>query len=203
VKRKLIVLAVVATIVIVASTMEYNGPVAAVAPDMSALIQGGPEWYARPLILSRVGDPDGIYVVAPGMPQDNQFELVRVSLASGAQRRLRTDIAPPTGFRDCLPVDAVRAAVTGVRVRRPAFHLLKFPSGEGPGFHRTDSATGRIDIVFDYGTGRVRRLLTERAYNSDNILELVSSVNVDRERHWIATTIRQGNGWMLFGFRAG
>ncbi len=200
-KRNLIVLAIGVLLGTGASITEYNGPLTAVAPDMSAVVRDSLEWYARPTILSRLGDADGIYVIAPGMPQDNQFELVRVSLASGAQRRLHSDIAPPTGFRDCLPVDAVRADVAGVRFRRPAFHLFRFPSAEGPGFHRTDSATGRIDIVFDEGNGRARRLLTARAYNSDNIPELMYSVNVDRERHWIATMIREGDRWTLFGFR--
>jgi hypothetical protein len=200
-KRRLLVAAAAVVLVTAASIADCNGPLTAVHPDVSVALQHSLEWIGPPTVMSKMGDADGVYLVVPEMPQRDQFNILRVSATTGAHTQLHAPIGPSTGFRDCLPVPEVRAVVHGLRFNRPAFHLFLFPSGQGPGFHRTDSATGRIDIVFDEANGNVRRLLTQRAYNSDRIVELLARVSVDRNRHWIAATNRQTDGGRLFVFR--
>jgi hypothetical protein len=184
----------------IGSFAAYDGTLTAVDPDVTTAIHDSSAWYTRPEVVARPSDPDAVYLIAPALPDGKAFAAVRISSTDGAQRPLKIELGPSSGFRPCLPGGRVRAIVHGVRVSRPSLHLMTLPDGKGPGLHSTDSATGRIDIVFD-GAGRIRRLLTERAFNSTHIAELLSSVSVDPGGHWIAATRRDPGGWTAFVFR--
>ncbi|HYT75009.1 MAG TPA: hypothetical protein VEL79_09705 [Vicinamibacterales bacterium] len=200
-KRLLIALLAVAVVGTIASIAGYDGPLTPVDPDIDITIHGSRDWYARPEIVTRTTDPDSIYVIVPAMPDGREFAAVRVSSTTGAQTPVKIELGPTSGTRPHLLDSDVRAVIHGLRFRRPGFYLMRLPDGKGPGFQTTDSATGRIDIVFDRA-GRTRRLLTRRAYNSDRIAELLSIVSVDPGGRWIAATRHDPTaGWRLFVFR--
>jgi hypothetical protein len=184
----------------IGSVAVYDGPLTAVDPDVTAAIQDSSAWHTRPEVVARASDPAAVYLVAPAMPDGKAFAAVRISSMDGAQTPLKIDLGPSSGFRPCLPDDRVRAIVHGVHVTRLSFHLMTLPDGKGPGLDPADSATGRIDIVFDRA-GRVRRLLTQRAFNSSHIADVLSSVFVDPGGHWIAAMRRDPEGWKAFVFR--
>jgi hypothetical protein len=199
-KRAALALALV-LLIVVASIAQYDGPVEIVNPDLQVTIQGSSAWWDRPNLHSNRRDPDGVYALAPEMPQENRFAAVRVSASTGRQSLRNVEIGPGTGFMNCLPNEAVRAVVHGVRFSRLAFHPFLFPSGQGPGFHHTDSATGTIEIVLRDAHG-TRPLIRQRAFNSDHIDALLSETCVDRDGHWVAVPTREQEGsWKLSVFR--
>jgi hypothetical protein len=200
VKRFLIGLIAVGLLATLASIAHYDGPVTAVNPDISITIPGSRNWIGRPDVVARTADPDGVYVIVPEMPVGEEFAAIRVSSMTGTQTSVTIQLGPSSGTRTCLPSNDVRATVQGVRVPRPGFYLWRFPSGEGPGFQYTDSATGRIDIVFDRA-GQTRPLLMRRAYNSDRIVEMLAMVSLDPGAHWIAVPLRGLPDWTLSIFR--
>jgi hypothetical protein len=199
-KRVALAAAFVVIIATIGSITEYNGPPRAISPDVSVTIRGSSEWWQRPHLISHRTDTDGVYVLAPEMPVDDKFAAVRISASTAEQSSRNVDISPPSGFKDCLPTEAVRALVHGVRFSRLAFHPFLFPAGQGPGFHHTDSATGTIEIVLQDAHG-IRPLIRQRAYNSDRIVELLAYVCADPGGHWVATTLRVPEGWRIVVFR--
>jgi len=199
-KRFLIVLIAVGLLATLASIARHDGPLTPVDPDISITIPGSRNWIGRPEVVARTADPDGVYVVVPAMPVGEEFAAIRVSSMTGTQTSVNIQLGPSSGTRSCLPSDDVRAMVHGVRFARPGIYLWRFPGGGGPGFEYTDSATGRIEIVFDR-RGRTRPLLTRRAYNSDRIVEMLAMVSVDPGARWIAVPLRSRLEWTLSIFR--
>jgi hypothetical protein len=199
-KRFLIGLIAVGLLATIASIAGYEGPLMPVNPDISITIPGSGHWVGPPAVVARTADPDGVYVVVPAMPVGEEFAAIRVSSTTGRQTSVNIQLGPSSGTRGCLPSDQVRAMVHGVRFARPGIYLWRFPGGGGPGFEYTDSATGRIDIVFDR-PGRTRTLLTRRAYNSDRIVEMLAMISLDPGAHWIAVPLRGHPDWTLSIFR--
>ena len=199
-KRLLIRLIAVGLLATIASIARHDGTLTPVNPDISITIPGSRNWLGGPVIVARSADPEGVYVVVPEMPVGEEFAAIRVSSTTGVPTPVKIQLGPSSGIRSCLPSDDVRARVHGVRFQRPGIYLWRFPDGGGPGFEYTDSATGRIDIVFDR-PGRTRPLLTRRAYNSDRIVEMLAMVCLDPDAHWIAVPIRGHLGWTLSIFR--
>jgi len=199
-KRVALAGALVVLIATIGSIADCNGPLQAINPDVDVTIRGSSEWWQRPHLISHRTDTDGVYVLAAEMPVDHEFTAVRISASTAEQSSRNVDISPPSGFRDCLSTDAVRAVVHGIRFSRLAFHPFLFPAGQGPGFHHTDSATGTIEIVLQDVHG-IRPLIRQRAYNSDRIVELLASVCADPGGHWVATTLRAPGAWRTVVFR--
>ena len=198
--RSLIGVIAVAVLATIASIAGYDGPLTPVNPDISITIPGSRNWIGGPVIVARSADPEGVYVVVPEMPVGEEFAAIRVSSTTGVPTPVKIQLGPSSGTRNCLPSDDARARVHGVRFQRPGIYLWRFPGGGGPGFEYTDSATGRIDIVFDR-PGRTRPLLTRRAYNSDRIVEMLAMVFLDPDAHWIAVPVRGHLEWTLSIFR--
>ena len=199
-KRAAIAAALV-LLIVVASIARYDGSLEIVNPDLQVTIQGSAGWWDRPNLYSNRTDADGVYALQPEMPQGNRFAAVRVSASTGRQSLHSVEIGPGSGFKGCLPNEAVRPVVHGVRFNRLAFHPFRFPSGEGPGFHHTDSATGTIEIVLHDANG-TRPLIRQRAFNSDRIVEFLAETCVDQGGRWIAVPLRvEGGDWKLFVFR--
>ena len=199
-KRLLIRVIAVGFLVTIVSVARHDGTLTPVNPDISITIPGSRNWIGGPVIVARSADPEGVYVVVPEMPVGEEFAAIRVSSTTGVPTPVKIQLGPSSGTRNCLPSDDVRARVHGVRFQRPGIYLWRFPGGGGPGFESTDSATGRIDIVFDR-PGRTRPLLTRRAYNSDRIVEMLTMVFLDPDAHWIAVPIRGHLEWTLSIFR--
>ena len=199
-RRFLIGLIAVGLLATSASIARHDGALMPVNPDISITIPGSQNWIGPPVVVARPADPDGVYVVVPEMPVGEVFAAIRVSSMTGTQTSLNIQLGPSSGTRSCLPSDDVRAIVHGVRFRRPGIYLWRFPGGGGPGFEYTDSATGRIDIVFDR-PGRTRPVLTRRAFNSDRIVEMLAMVSLDPGGHWIAVPVRGPLDWTLSIFR--
>lgn len=199
-KRFLIGLIAVVLLAAIPWFTRYNGPLTPVQPDIISTIQNSRNWIGRPDVVARTADPDGVYVVVPEMPVRDEFAAIRVSSTTGAQTFVKIALGPSSGTRSCIPTDDVRATVDGLRFRRRAPYLWRLPGGGGPGFEYVDSATGRINIVFERA-GRTRPLLTRRAYNSDRIVEMLATVSVDPGAHWIAVPIRGSVDWTVAIFR--
>jgi hypothetical protein len=199
-RRFLIGLIAVGLLATITSIARHDGTLTPVNPDISITIPGSRNWIGGPVIVARSADPEGVYVVVPEMPVGEEFAAIRVSSMTGLPTPVKIQLGPSSGTRNCLPSDDVRARVHGVRFQRPGIYLWRFPGGGGPGFEYTDSATGRIDIVFDR-SGRTRPLLTRRAYNSDRIVEMLAMVFLDPDAHWIAVPIRGRLEWTLSIFR--
>ena len=200
--RSLIGVIAVAVLATIASIAGYDGPLTPVNPDISITIPGSQNWSSRPMVVARTTDPDGVYLVVPEMPVGDVVAAIRVSSMTGAQTSVHIQLGPSSGTRGCLPSDDVRAVVHGLRFSRPGIYLWRLPGSGGPGWEQTDSATGRIDIVFDRA-GRTRPLLTRRAYNSDRIVEMLAMVSLDPSAHWIAVPVRGRLDWTLSIFRLG
>ena len=199
-KRLLIRVIAVGFLVTIVSVARHDGTLTPVNPDISITIPGSRRWIGPPVVVARTADPDGVYVVVPEMPVGEVFAAIRVSSMTGTQTSVNIQLGPSSGTRSCLPSADVRAIVHGVRFQRPGIYLWRFPGGGGPGFEYTDSATGRIDIVFDR-PGRTRSLLTRRAFNSDRIVEMLAMVSLDPGAHWIAVPVRGRLDWTLSIFR--
>ncbi len=198
-KRRLAIVGGLVLLLLVASSAKYDGDVRPIAPRLEAMILGSTTWPSYPNIHGSVADPDAVYAMAPEMPEGDLFSAVRVDVKTGAQTRVRIAIGPETPIRPCQPVKGLRAEVRGVWFLRPRFYLWRFPSGQGPGIERVDSATGYIDVVIDEGN-RTRRLLTQPAYNSDRIVLLLALVYAHPDGHWIAAVSSARPGWKLFVF---
>jgi hypothetical protein len=199
VRRGLLVCAVL-LVIITASCMQYDGALTVVDPDLGITVQNSDQWNVRPLIMTRTDDPDGVYIFAPDVSEANPVPAVRVSSTTGRQTSTLLRLGPASGTRDPLPTRDVRALVYGLHFTRPAYNPLMFVSSN-PGFYKEDSATGRIDIVFERD-GRRRRLLTERAFNSNRIEELRDAVKVDPGGRWIAMPRRGDDlAWRLSVWR--
>jgi len=200
VKRMLIALLVLAAIAVIASLVQFDGAVKAVDPKLAAPIRDSAAWFSAPQLVANASEPGAIYIVAPEAPGGDRFAAVRVDVNSGVQSDATVVLGPGSNYRPFLPA-FVKADVHGVRFARPAFHLLTFPDGKGPGFHRVDSATGRIEIVYDRN-GAQRPLLTRTAFNSSSAAEMLSLVSADPDGRWIAALTRTSAGWMLYLFPA-
>lgn len=193
-KRGIAVAVLVVIVVGAASAVHYEGDLRPVGAHVDVAIRDSGSWYARPTLVSRDDDPAAVYVVVPELPQGAAFAAVRIDTHTREQTRTRITLGPQSPFRPYLPAD-VRVQVRGLRFDRPAFHLFSFPDGGGPGIHRVDSATGRIDV-----TSRDRLLLTRNAFNSSDILMMLSLISSDRDARWVAALTRAGDAWRLFLF---
>lgn len=192
-KRTLILLLLLLAILVAASMLHCDGAVRAVSPRVAEVIRGSAGWYSAPQLVAADSDPYAVYVVAPSLPSGGRFEAVRID-ADGTQRETTIALGPASPYKPFIPANA-RANVRGVRLERPAFHLMTFPDGKGPGFHAVDSATGEIVIM-----AGERPLLRRNAFNSSSAAELLSLVSQDPSGRWIAALSRTSGGWMLFLF---
>lgn len=186
----LVLLLLLLVILVAASMMHFDGAVRAVSPRVAAMIQGSAGWYTAPQLVATDSDPNAVYVVAPALPRGDRFEAVRID-ANGAQRETTIALGPQSPYKPFVPAN-VRVSVRGVRFDRPAFHLMTFPDGKGPGFHRVDSVTGKIVVL-----AGERPLITRAAFNSSGVAELLSLVSEERSGRWIAVLSRASGGWML------
>jgi hypothetical protein len=178
-----------------ASFVHYEGSVRPNGARVDVVIRESASWYAPPIVAAREDDPNGIYIVAPALPQGAEFSAVRIDTRSHEQTQTRVTLAPQSPFRPFAPAGALRAQVHGVRFARPALHLLSYPDGGGPGIHRVDSATGRLDVM-----SGSRLLLTRSVFNSSNTAEVLSQISSDRGGRWLAALTRVPEGWRLFVF---
>lgn len=176
----------------VASAVHVDGEVQPVGPVLTVAIRDSEGWYARPTLTTRADDARSVYVVAPVLPEGNRFRAVRVDTQTGHQTSAEVTLDPGSSYRAFEPADA-RAEVRGVRFARPAFHLMSYPEGGGPGFHSVDSATGRLIVKTDG-----RNLMTRKVFNSSTTQELLALVSVDPNGRWLAALAQGGNGWKLF-----
>lgn len=151
-----------------------------------------------PAIYRSDADPNAVYAVFDSMRPDERFDATRVDVRTGAQTPAAVAIGPDTGkipFTEA----SVRVTVTGLSLRRPTFHLLRFPEGGGPGFHLVDSDTGVVRMTV--GDGATRRTLIERwVFNSSTTGELRSQASTDAAGSIIAVVARSSAGWTLHLF---
>src|SRR6266849_2571641 len=195
----LILLLILLAIVVTASMLHFDGAVHAVSPRLAEGIQGSGAWYVHPQLVMTDADPYAIYIVAPAVPRGDRFDAVRIDTTAGAQRETRIPLGPSSPYKPFVPAGVVSLHVRGLRLQRPALHLMTFPDGRGPGVHRVDSATGEIIIVLEQN-GQQRPILTRRAFNSSSAAELLSLVWADPSGRWIVALSRTSGGWMLFLF---
>lgn len=189
---------VLISVLLIASTLHFDGAVHGVSPRVAEVIHGSGGWYRQPQLVTTDRDPQAIYVVGPAQPRGNRFDAVRIDTYVGAQRETSVMLGPQSSYKPFLPA-FVHADVHGVRFQRPALHVMAFPEGKGPGVHHVDSATGEIVIFFEEN-GAQRPILTRSAYNSSSAAELLSLVSADPDGRWIAALSRTPGGWMLFVF---
>ena len=190
-----IAIAVAAVAVIVgALSVQYDGHVRPIDARLDVTIGGSESWYAPPTLASRDADPTGVYVVVPALPKGDVFDAVRIDSHSGAQTRSNVTLGPGSSFHHFKPAGA-QVRVRGIRFERPAFHLLRFPDGGGPGIHLLDSASGRMDVM-----SGDRVLFTRNVFNSSNAAEVLSRISSDAEGRWEAALIRTDEGWRLILF---
>ena len=221
-KRMIIVAVLVLVLVAAASSLHVEGQLHAVAPQLAVAIRGSEAWYTHPTLASRADDARGVYVVLPAMPassfrapesarnlgggdphpdsspsdaaRNDVFAALRIDSVTGEQTTTSVTLDPKSPYRAFVPA-TVQADVHGLHFKRPAFHLLSIPTGGGPGVHRVDSATGRLDV-----TTEGRTLLTRNVFNSSSTPELLSLVSADPNGRWLAALARIGDGWTLFLF---
>jgi hypothetical protein len=151
-----------------------------------------------PAIYRSDADPHAVYVVFDGLRADQRFDATRVDARTGAQTPAVIAIGPGSGMIPFIEAD-VRVVVTGLSLRRPAFHLLRFPGGGGPGVHLVDSDTGVVRLTA--GDGPTRRTLIQRwVFNSSTTGELRSQATTDANGDWIAVVAKSSAGWTLHLF---
>lgn len=196
-KGTLTVVAVLAAIVLIASAVHSDGDVQAVSADLAVTIDDSNGWFQHPQLVVSDADRDAVYVLAPANPTGDRFAAVRVDTSNGSQRSVAIALGPGSGYKPCLPA-SVNVVVRGVRIRRPAFHVMSLPDGKGAGVHFVDSATGTITVAEN---GTQRPLLTRNAFNSSSAAELMSLVSDDPDGRWIAAVARNKSGWSLYLFR--
>jgi hypothetical protein len=195
-RNRLVVAALFIVVAIAAaSAVHYEGSVRPNGARVDVMIRESASWYAPPIVVARDDDRNGIYIVAPALPQGTEFAAIRIDTRTHEQTRTRVTLASQSPFRPFAPAGALRAQVRGVRFDRPAFHLLSFPDGGGPGVHRVDSATGRLDVM-----SGDRLLLTCNVFNSSNTAEVLSLISSDRGGRWLAALTRAPEGWRIFVF---
>jgi hypothetical protein len=197
-KRALITIASLLAVFVFASVVQMNGRVRPVSPQLSASVQNSASWYATPLIAASADDPVALYIVNPAEAAASGAAAVRIDTRTGEQTPSQIAVRPDSPFRFFSPAP-VHAAVCGVRLQRPAVHLMKFPDGRGPGVHFTDSVTGRIEVVLDGAAGRT--LLRRNVFNSSETETLLSLVVADSAGPWIAALWRKpSTDWILYLF---
>lgn len=177
------------------SAFHYDGDVRPVGARVDVAIRDSASWFTPPMLASRDDDPAGVYVVAPVLPDGTVFAGVRIDTRTNEQTPTRVTLSPQSAFRVFGPAADVRARIRGIRFDRPAFHLLTSPEDTGPGMHRVDSATGRLDVI-----SGDRLLLTAKVFNSSNTAEVLSLISLDRGGRWLAALRRGHDGWRLFLF---
>lgn len=186
-------------LLLMGSLIHWDGPVRAVAPKLTVKISGSAAWYTPPLLAAHATDPGGIYAAIPdALPAGGQFAAVRIDASTGEQTPSSLMLGPGSPFQAYSPAP-VRAEIHGLHFQRPALHLLSFPAGKGPGIHWVDSATGRMQIVFDEN-GEHRTLLSIGAVNSGKAAERLARVSTDPSGRWIAALARDPDGWTLHLF---
>jgi hypothetical protein len=177
------------------SALHYDGGVRPAGATADIAIRDSASWYAAPILASRADDPSAVYLVAPAMPHGAEFAGVRIDTRTNEQTPASITLAPQSPFRVFDSATGVRARVRGIRFDRPAFHLFTSPEDTGPGIHRVDSATGRLEVL---SGGHL--LFTSRVFNSSSIAEVLSLVSADRGGRWLAALTRGDQGWRLFLF---
>lgn len=151
-----------------------------------------------PAVYRIDADRQAVYVVFDGLRNDQRFDALRVDSRSGAQTSTVIAIGPGSGMIPLIEADT-RVAVAGLSLRRPTFHLLRFPAGGGPGFHLVDSDTGVVRLMS--GDGAARRTLLERwVLNSSTTGELRSQATTDANGPYVAVVARSSAGWTLHLF---
>ena len=151
-----------------------------------------------PAIYRSDAEPNAVYAVFDSMRPDGRFDATRVDVRTGAQTPIAVAIGPETGMIPFTEAP-VHVTVAGLSVRRPTFHLLRFPEGGGPGFHLVDSDTGVVRMTV--GDGATRRTLIERwVFNSSTTGELPSQASTDAAGSIIAVVARSSAGWTLHLF---
>lgn len=151
-----------------------------------------------PALYRSDADPQAVYVVFDGLRPDERFDATRVDARTGAQTPEVIAIGPGSGMVPFTEAD-LRVEVAGLSLRRPSFHLLRFPEGGGPGIHLVDSDTGVVRLTA--GDGATRRTLIERwVFNSSTTGELRSQASTDAGGRVIAVTARSSAGWTLHLF---
>jgi hypothetical protein len=151
-----------------------------------------------PALYRSDADPRAVYVVFDGVRGDQRFDAIRIDVRSGAQSAAVIAIGPESGMVPFIEAD-VQVVVAGLSLRRPTFHLLRFPEGGGPGLHLVDSDTGVVRLMA--GEGAARRTLVQRwVFNSSTTGELRSQATTDAHGDWIAVVAKSRAGWTLHLF---
>jgi hypothetical protein len=190
--RAIVAAAPIVALVWIASTLQLDGELRPVDPDVDVTIRDSSSWYAPPSLAARGDDPDGVYVIVPELPATARLSAVRVDARTGEQSQPSGALGPLNAVRGFVASPA-RAQLLGLRFGRPAFHLLSLPDGRGPGIHYTDSATGRLDVL-----AGDRRLATRWVFNSSTIAELLSLTSAEPGGGRLAALTRTDEGWRLF-----
>ena len=195
-KRRMSVLIAVGLAVVVCYVVQFDGSLHPVGRALAVSIESST--LVTPTAVINDQDQDAVYVVLGGPRTDGRFDTSRVDARTGQQSRVGIALGPQSGFSPLVEGE-VRLAVTGLSIRRPVFHLLRFPGGGGPGFHLVDSDTGLAKLSI--GTGATERtLITRWVFNSSAGAELRSLAATDAKGKYIAVISRTPPGWTLYLF---
>jgi len=188
-----------AVLILAAFVVGIDGPFRPIEPLLTVQVAGSAGWFpVVPVLVSNGEDPGAIYVVRPDSARGREFDAVRVDLANGRQTPASVPLGPDSSYRPLLPAE-VGASVAGLRFDRPAFHLFSLPDGKGPGIHRVDSATGKIEIAIHSGGAR-HPILKGFGVNTNGLSELASRIFVDPGKGLCAVTLRERGGLALHVF---
>lgn len=188
-------IAIIAAIAIVTAwyTVRIDG---ALRPAASAVSVVLPQTtLVTPAVYRGDADANAVYVVPGGPRADGRFDATRVDVHTGAQSPAIIAIGPASGFTPFIEAET-RIEVEGLSLRRPAFHLFRFPDGRGPGIHLVDSDTGLAKL-----NAGGRTLVTRWVFNSSKVRELRSLASTDAGGNTIAVVAQSPSGWTLHLFQ--
>lgn len=176
-----------------ASFAQFDGADRFHNPQVAAVLPGSHKWLSRPALVEDESDPGAVYAVAPELSATGLHPAFRIDCGSGTVKAVNIPLGPKSPFRNFTIVE-MRAKVRGLRIKRPAFHLMSLPDGKGPGMHLVDSASGTVDIM---PAGSSRVLLSRVVFNSSEVDLLTESFFQDPGQKWTVALTRYPSGWKL------
>lgn len=154
---------------------------------------------APAVLFERQAEPDAVYVVANGSPDETgRMAATRVDARNGTRAAARIPIGPGSDYLPLLSAAVTgypRVEFRGLHLRRPTFYLFSFPDGRGPGFYLVDSHTGLVRVVTSGPSSRV--LLSRAVVNSSAVSEMKSYLWAGASRRLVALFQRRPTGWTL------